>query len=183
MVELPEHYLKPIQATSALPATTGKQDTTNTLVGLASRVFIVHGHDASAKIDVARTLEKLALEAIVLHEQPNEGKTIIEKFERDSSKASYAVVLLTPDDIGYPAGKPKDAKARARQNVVLELGFFAGALGRSKVCVLHKGEIEIPSDYMGVVYMKTDDAGAWRFALAQELKTAGLQVDLNRLVA
>ncbi len=135
-----------------------------------------------AKIELARTLEKLKLDAIVLHEQPNEGKTVIEKFERDASKVSFAVVLLTPDDFGYPKGKPDEAKPRARQNVVLELGFFSGALGRSNVCVLYKGDLEIPSDYLGVVYVPMDDGGAWKFALARELRQANLPVDLNNLV-
>lgn len=148
----------------------------------SNRVFVVHGHDSLTKIDVARILEKLNLEAIVLHEQPNEGKTIIEKFERDASQVGFAVVLLTPDDEGYPKNKPDEKKPRARQNVILELGFFSGALGRANVCVLYKGDVEIPSDYLGVVYIPMDESGAWRFKLAKELKMAGLSVDLNRLV-
>ena len=142
----------------------------------------MHGHDSLSKTEVARTLEKLGLEAIVLHEQPNEGKTIIEKFERDASQVGFAVVLLTPDDIGYPKNKPDSKKARARQNVILELGYFCGVLGRSNVCVLFKGDTEMPSDYLGVVYVRMEDSGAWRFNLAKELKQAGVPVDLNNLV-
>ena len=52
------------------------------------------------KLAVARTLEKLGLDAIILHEQPNLGKTIIEKFS-DHADVSFAVVLLSPDDMGY----------------------------------------------------------------------------------
>lgn len=122
------------------------------------------------------------MEAIILHEQPNEGKTVIEKFERDASQVSFAVVLLTPDDIGYPKNKQKEAKSRARQNVVLELGYFSGILGRSNVCVLYKDEVDIPSDYLGVVYVPFDKEGAWRFNLSKELKQAGLSIDLNKLV-
>ena len=145
-------------------------------------MFVVHGHDNLAKMELARTLERLKLRAVVLHEQPNEGKTVIEKFERDASKAAFAVVLLTPDDVGYPVGKPDDSKRRARQNVILELGYFSGSLGRANVCVLYKGEVDIPSDYIGVAYVQMDDAGSWRFTLAKELRQAGLQVDLNDLV-
>ena len=148
----------------------------------SNRVFIVHGHDSLAKTDVARTLEKLGLEAIVLHEQPSAGKTIIEKFERDASQVGFAIVLITPDDIGYPKNKPDNKKPRARQNVILELGYFSGALGRSNVCVLYKGDVEIPSDYLGVVYINMDDGGAWKFHMSKELKQAGLPVDLNKLL-
>lgn len=143
------------------------------------RVFVVHGHDDGAKEAVARYLTKLELDPVVLHEQPNRGQTVIEKVEAHSDVA-FAVVLFTADDVGYPAGKTGDAKARARQNVVLELGFFMAALGRDRVCVLYKSGVEIPSDYAGVLYHQMDDAGAWRFLLAREIKAAGLDVDLNK---
>lgn len=143
------------------------------------RVFIVHGHDDGAKETVARYMTKLELDPVVLHEQPNRGRTVIEKFEAHSD-VGFAVVLFTPDDVGYPAGKTGNAKARARQNVVLELGFFMAALGRDRVCVLYKSGVEVPSDYAGVLYHEMDDAGAWRFLLAREIKAAGIDVDLNR---
>jgi predicted nucleotide-binding protein len=143
------------------------------------RVFVVHGHDSAAKESVARYLSKLDLEPIVLHEQPNAGRTIIEKFEAHSDVA-FAVVLLTPDDVGYPSGKSSAAMPRARQNVILELGFFTAALGRSRVCALYISGVEIPSDFSGVLYHELDKAGAWRFLLARELKAGGLEVDLNR---
>ena len=90
----------------------------------SNNIFIVHGHDNEMKQTVARTLEKLDLEPIILHEQANEGRTIIEKF-MDYSDVSFAVVLLSPDDLAYPKEQSyEDAKFRARQNVILELGFF-----------------------------------------------------------
>lgn len=178
--EVPEQYLS---SKTPLDKEEDKKQTNDTgSKRKSNKVFIVHGHDSLSKTEVARTLEKLGLEAIVLHEQPNEGKTIIEKFERDASQVGFAVILLTPDDIGYPKNKPDSKRARARQNVILELGFFCGALGRSNVCVLFKGNTEIPSDYLGVVYVSMDDGGAWRFNLAKELKQAGITVDLNNLV-
>ena len=148
--------------------------------GAGKRVFIVHGHDEEAKQSVARCLEKLDLEALILHEHPNEGRTIIEKFE-NYADVRFAVVLLTPDDVGAARNEPDNLRPRARQNVILELGFFLGRLKRHQVCALHKGDVEIPSDFAGVLWVPMDPGGAWRFTLARELKAAGLEVDLNRL--
>lgn len=147
----------------------------------SNKVFVVHGHDSLAKTEVARTLEKLGLEAIILHEQANEGKTVIEKFERDASQVVAAVIIMTGDDIGYPKNKTEEQKPRARQNVILELGYFSGILGRANVCVLYKDDVEIPSDYLGVIYVLMDNEGSWKFKLAKELKQAGLKIDLNKL--
>ncbi len=146
-----------------------------------NKVFIVHGHDNLAKQEVARLIEKLDLEAVILHEQPDQGQTIIEKFENHSSDISFAVVVCTPDDKGFPKSEPEKLKFRARQNVILELGYFLGALGRKNVCVLYKDEIERPSDYVGVLYKKMDDDGAWCLELAKEMRAAGLDIDLNKL--
>lgn len=143
-------------------------------------IFIVHGHDEATKQEVARLIEKLGLRAVILHEQPDRGKTIIEKFELHSA-VGFAVVLLTPDDVGYPKDKPTETKPRPRQNVLLELGYFIGILGRSSVCALMKGGVEIPTDLSGVLYTPMDDAGAWRFKLATEINAAGIDVDLNNL--
>jgi len=146
-------------------------------------VFVVHGHDDATKEKVARFIEKLGIEAIILHEQVNKGLTIIEKFEEYSQKAAFAVVLYTPDDVAYPLGEEKQGRPRARQNVVLEMGYFVGKLGRNKVCVLYKGDVELPSDILGVVYTKIDDADAWKLNVAKELKLAGYDVDLNKLIS
>jgi len=143
------------------------------------RVFVVHGREEGAKETVARFISELGLEPIILHEQPNQGRTIIEKFEAHSA-VDYAIVLFTPDDFGYPAGAPDKGRPRARQNVILELGFFLGALGRGRVCVLYSGDLEIPSDYEGVIYVQLDEKGAWRLAVAREMKDAGVSVDLNQ---
>ncbi len=148
---------------------------------ISDTIFIVHGHDDEAKISVARFIEKLGLDAVILHEQPNAGQTIIEKFERHATASGYAVVILTPDDIGASKDSPDDVKARARQNVILELGYFCGALGRSRVSVLVKEGVEIPSDYLGVVYTSMDSSGGWQIQLVKELKSAGLQFDANKV--
>jgi len=146
------------------------------------RVFVVHGHHEAAKQTVARLLEKLGFEPVILHEQPDRGRTIIEKLEDHSAEAAYAVVLLTADDKGGPKDVPAEKlRPRARQNVILELGLFLGKLGRGHVCPLLQQGVEIPSDYEGVVYVLLDDAGAWKQTLAREMDAAGLNVDLNKL--
>ena len=140
-------------------------------------VFIVHGHDEGAKQAVARFVEKLGLRAVILHEQPNAGRTIIEKFE-GSSDVGFAVVLLTSDDMGYPRDNPEQSAPRARQNVIFELGYFMGKLGRERVAALHEG-VELPSDIHGVVRVEMDNGKDWRRELAKEMKVAGLPIDMN----
>lgn len=141
------------------------------------RIFIVHGHDGEARESVARFLEGLAFEVIILHEQANRGRTVIEKFE-EHADVGFAVVLLTPDDVGS-AATDGATKSRARQNVILELGYFLGRLSRERVVALRKGDVEIPSDILGVVYTPLDEAGAWRLALARELHAADYEIDWN----
>jgi predicted nucleotide-binding protein len=142
------------------------------------KIFVVHGHDEGVRESVARFLDKMGFEPIILHEQGSGGRTIIEKLEHYSD-VDYAVVLLTPDDVGAKASDQKDFTPRARQNVILELGYFIGRLGRQNVCALHKGGLDLPSDFLGVVYVPYDGAGAWKVLLAKELKGAGFPVDLN----
>ena len=143
-----------------------------------NEVFIVHGQDDRTKQTVARFLEKLGLSPTILHEQPNLGRTLIEKFEQHA-QAAFAVILLTPDDVGAMVGEEEKLKLRARQNVILELGYFLGLLGRDRVCPLIGEGVEIPSDYDGVAYVRLDDSGAWRLDLIRELKAAGIDVDAN----
>ena len=124
----------------------------------------------------------MEIEPVILHEQPNKGRTIIEKFE-DYAGVGFAVILLTSDDVGkLNDDGASELKPRARQNVILELGFFLGKLGRQRVCPLVKGNVETPSDYDGVVYTNFDDAGGWQLKLVRELKSAGFNVDANRAV-
>ncbi len=147
--------------------------------GDSHRVFVVHGHDHGLRAEVARFLERLGLEAIILDEQPKAGRTIIENFERYAD-VRYAVVLLTGDDRGGTRDQSyEDQRLRARQNVIFELGYFAAKLGRQHVCALHEAGVEIPSDYQGVLYVSLDPHGGWRLHLAKELRAAGLPVDLN----
>ena len=144
-------------------------------------VFIVHGHDEAAKYAVARFVEKFDIEPIILDEQANKGQIIIDKFEEHAGKAGFAIILLTPDDIGTSKDKPDDFKPRARQNVILELGYFLRGLGRERVCVLYKEGVERPSDIHGILYVLMDDFDGWQKKLGQEMQAAGLPVDLNKL--
>jgi predicted nucleotide-binding protein len=143
---------------------------------MASRkIFVVHGH-GKREHEIARYLEHLKFNPIILHEQANQGRTVIEKFESHSD-VGFAVVLLTPDDLGRAAEAPADQmKYRARQNVILELGYFIGRLGRDRVCALMEGEVELPSDIVGVLWEPLDSSGAWKQRLVHELKAARYDV-------
>ena len=152
---------------------TQENERTNT-----KEVFVIHGRDEGTRAIVARFLEQLKLKPVILDEQSNQGLTIIEKFERHA-KVEFAVALLTSDDTGSLQGDGSNLNPRARQNVIFELGFFIGKLGREGVCALTKGTVEIPSDYAGVVYITLDDGG-WKMDLIRELKNAGFDVDANR---
>ena len=146
------------------------------------KVFIVHGRDHGTRDTVARFIRDMELEPVILQEQPNRGLTIIEKFERYSN-VGFAVILFTPDDVGAVRDSANSQQFRARQNVILELGYLIRHLGRGRVVVLYKGkegDIEIPSDYAGVLYTQMDDGGAWKFELIREMKSAGLNVDANK---
>ncbi|MFC9539049.1 TIR domain-containing protein [Lysinibacillus sp. NPDC056959] len=145
----------------------------------SNKVFIVHGHDNGLKNEVARFVERLGLEAVILHEQANAGNTIIEKIENNSD-VGFAIVLYTPCDEGKSKSS-EQLRSRARQNVVFEHGFFIAKLGRSNVVALHKGEdLELPNDISGVVYIKYED-GAWKYEIAKEMVATGYNVDYMKI--
>jgi predicted nucleotide-binding protein len=142
-------------------------------------IFLVHGHSEAALHETARYLEKLNQDVVVLREQPNQGRTIIEKFE-DYADVGFAVILMTNDDRGGKYNVSYDKQMpRARQNVIFEFGYFVGRLGRNRVCALYSEGVEIPSDYSGVLYIPIDEQGAWRMMLAKEMRAAGFPVDMN----
>ncbi len=163
----------PVDATArriAVPAST------------ARTIIVVHGRNDELKETVARFLGQLDLKPVILHEQPSGSRTIIEKFEAHSD-ACFAVVLLTPDDVGRLAtDAPTELQSRARQNVIFEWGFFVAKLGRRNVCALCAEGVEVPSDLNGVIYVELDRKGAWKMLLARELKAGGVVVDLNRAI-
>lgn len=144
------------------------------------KVFIVHGHDDGIKNEVARFLENLGLEAIILHEQSSSGDTIIEKIEHYTN-VGFGIVLYTPCDKGGVDKDPIDLKFRARQNVVFEHGYLIGKIGRKNVVALIKDTVEKPNDISGVVYVNYDSNGAWKTGIAKELKASGYSIDFNKL--
>lgn len=152
----------------------------NTDVVKNKKVFIVHGHNNELKEATARLVEKIGLEAVILHEQANEGLTIIQKLEKQAD-VGYAIILYTPCDEGRKKGS-RNSKPRARQNVVFEHGLFMGKLGARRVCALRKSEVEMPSDAQGILYIEVKDgSNDWMYQVAKELKNAGYDVDLNKI--
>jgi predicted nucleotide-binding protein len=153
----------------------------------SAKAFVVHGHDSSQRDAVALVLKQLEIEPIILMEKAHEGRTLIEKLERYGD-VGYAVIICTADDVGR-ATTDDDGRAttggrlnpRARQNVVLEYGYFMGLLGRKNVCVLRAKGLEMPSDLHGVGYHTIDSRGVWKTKLAKEMKAAGLPVDMNKM--
>ncbi|HEX6075992.1 MAG TPA: nucleotide-binding protein [Micromonosporaceae bacterium] len=144
-------------------------------------IFVVHGHDHGRAQEVARVLERVTgRDAVILHEQANQGRTLLEKFEAHAASAAFAVVLLTGDDEGRKAGTT-ELQPRGRQNVIFELGFFFGQLGRSRVMVLVDRGVEHPSDIVGLVYEVLDAGGAWKRALARELEAAKISVNHSKM--
>lgn len=168
-----ELYAEKVSSDSASPHRAGSK------VKKDQQVFIVHGRDTSAKLEVVRFLEKLSINAQILHEQPSGSRTVIEKLEHYGAMATFAVVLLTGDDMGS-LKNTGDLRPRARQNVILELGYFLGSLTRQNVCALYEEGVELPSDYEGVVFVPLDTNGAWKMLLARELKAVGFAVDMNK---
>ncbi|MDO8559558.1 MAG: nucleotide-binding protein [bacterium] len=137
------------------------------------KCFVVHGANILILNEVKDLLKNLPLELIILYDQPGLATTVIEKFEGNAD-VEFALILMTSDDVG---GIDKDhLKTRARQNVILELGYFIGRLGRGKLCVLYHDGVEMPSDINGLVYIPLDHAGSWKGKLINELRAVGLIV-------
>jgi len=147
---------------------------------LSKNIFIVHGRDNKPALELARIVEKdLGLNSIILHEKPDRGRTIIEKLEDESLEVGYAFIILTPDDVGNLIEGFNEGKLmyRARQNVVLEFGYFIGLLGRNRVCCLHTGDIELPSDMKGIIYKPFKDSIKECFHdIVKDLTAAGYKI-------
>lgn len=157
-----------------------------TVAPVSRKVFVVYGHDAAARTALEAMLGRWGLEPVVLDHLTSEGDTLIEKLERYSSAVGYAVILATPDDEGHRREHPEEIKARARQNVVLELGMLLARLGRRRVAIVMPsgGEVlmERPSDIEGLVYLAYHDSiEDVRIALAKEISAAGLSIEMSRV--
>ena len=144
------------------------------------KVFIVHGRDTLLRTQVENVLRALGLEPIILQEQANIGKTIIEKIE-ECTDVGFGIVLYTPCDEGRLKSEEGKLKPRARQNVVLEHGYLMAKLGRERVCCLVSDDVEFPSDIQGVGYIPANDFDQWKYKIAKELKAAGFDIDMNKL--
>jgi predicted nucleotide-binding protein len=148
----------------------------------SNRIFIVHGHDHVAKNDLENYIKELGLEPVVLHRMPDEGRTVIEKFE-EYSDVGFAFIILTPDDTAYATregvlpdnGRKKES--RARQNVVFEFGYFVGRLSRKNVCCLYTGGVTLPSDVHGILYKEFHKAIKEVFYdIKKELEASGYKL-------
>ena len=149
-----------------------------------NKVFVVYGHDPTARGDLETLLRRWGLEPIFLDQLPSEGQTIIEKLEKYRAQARFAIVLATPDDEGYRANRPDEKAYRARQNVVLELGMMLAHLGRSHVAILLKDakNMERPSDIQGLIYIPfTDSVKDASVTLAKEMAQQGFRIDVKKL--
>ena len=142
-----------------------------------STVFIIHGHDHGLKSELELLLTNGGVPYVVLHEQPDKGRTIIDKLLEESERSSFAIAILSPDDL------LSSGAYRARQNVILEMGYFIGLLGKERVRLLVKGDVEVPSDLYGILYEKYDSGGGWKSKLAKELIAAGIFVDLQAVIS
>lgn len=145
------------------------------------KVFIVHGHDTNVRNEVELFIRCIGYEPIILCKRADKGNTIIEKIEREAKDVCFAIVIYTSCDLGKDK-TANDLKPRARQNVVFEHGFMCAHLGRERVCALLEDGVEQPGDLQGVIYKHIDAVGAWKYQIADEMKSVGLEVDKNKIV-
>lgn len=140
-------------------------------------VFIIHGHDNELKSEVLLLLKRAGVNSFVLHEQADRGRTVIDKLLEETDHAGYAVALLTPDDLTH------DGNNRARQNVILEIGYFIGRLGKERLRMIVRDQVEIPSDLTGILYEKYETTGAWKIKLLKEMQSVGIYVDIQGAIS
>lgn len=141
---------------------------------MTHRVCVIHGQNDALKNAVSDYLQKLGLEPVVLHKQPSGERNIMEKIEI-LPEVDYAVVLLTDDDFVQTGKSSRGGKALSR-NVLFELGYYIGRLGKSRVCALYKGHNKPPRDYEGISCLTISDNQVWRRLLGMELKEAGFEI-------
>ncbi|WP_440995543.1 TIR domain-containing protein [Arhodomonas sp. SL1] len=166
---------------SNAPSAPGSQKSNNGY----TKVFVVYGHDETAKNHLEAMLRRWGLEPLILDQLPSEGQTLIEKLETYTAEVNFAVVLATPDDEGHRAGHDDEKAFRARQNVVLEMGMLLSVLGRSRVAIVLKQQsnMERPSDIQGLIYIPYKDDLQKEAAptLAKEMSTQGYHIDVAKL--
>jgi len=152
---------------------------------LGRRIFVVSGADDEMKHALTGALTRLSLIPVVLCEEPSQGKKIVENFSRVYTDVVFAVVLLSPDDFAYPKNEAATKrKLRPQQDVVLELGFLLGKLGKANVLVFFResANFEIPTDFEGIKVTAFDDRDSWKLALIRELTNCGYNVNPDRIL-
>ena len=161
------------------------------------KIFVVHGRDETKKIELKNFLKAINIDPIILDEQKRVGKTLLDKFEYYANSSSFAIVLMTGDDFGglsdtFFSQSTEEGRqinendepvreTRARQNVIIEFGYFWGRLGINKICILCEEGVKMPSDVHGVSYFKLDNKGDCKQKIADELDNQGIKIDMNLL--
>jgi len=145
------------------------------------KVLIIHGQDEEKKATVASFLTKLGLEPVIPHEEPSPGMDLMEKIVR-SPNVTFAIILLTADDYGYPKGRPEESKPRPKQDVIFELGFLIGRIGPNLVCALCEEGLDLPPEYKGNVFIPYDPGGLWKLLIARAMKMANVDLDMNKAI-
>jgi predicted nucleotide-binding protein len=174
-----EKFLPPIQKSETTVAQPAKSGST-----IRRRIFVVCGTDDTMKQAVTEALVKLWLVPVVMCEEPSQGRKIVERFA-DYADVGFAVVLLSPDDSMYDKDEsPTKRKLRPRQDVVFELGFLLGKLGKGNVLVFHRecANFEGPTGFEGIKSVAFDDRDSWKIALIRELNNCGYIVDADRIL-
>ena len=137
------------------------------------RIFIVHGRNHIVRDEVRDFLKSKNFEPIILEYEVNRGQFVLEKFLSAASSVSYAIVLMTADDKVVDCDD--NDVGRARQNVVLELGYFISQIGKERILILQDPNIENPSDINGLLYENLDDSDKWKERILKELYGLGYE--------
>jgi predicted nucleotide-binding protein len=145
------------------------------------KVLIIHGQDEEKKATLASFLTKLGLEPVIPHEEPSSGTNLMEKIGK-SPNVTFAIILLTADDYGYPKGRPEESKPRPKQDVIFELGFLIGQIGQNLVCALCEEGLDLPPEYKGNVFIPYDPGGLWKLLIARAMKMANVDLDMNKAI-
>jgi predicted nucleotide-binding protein len=181
----PEVAKATFQSEFDLAASNGKVLPTTT-AATPQAIFVVHGHDSSSREQLELVLHKLGLQPFVLQNTDGGGLTIIESLEKMIGKnaaSAFGIVLMTPDDVGYSKSQgDTEAKPRARQNVILEMGMLLASLTRDRVAILQKGFVEHPSDVNGIIYIPFNEHVKEAVPkLASRLQSAGITITANQI--
>ena len=147
-----------------------------------TKIFVVHGHDQTSLEQLELVLRRLGLDPYILQNNDGQSKILIEALEKQIyEEAAFGIVLMTPDDYGYSKNQTNEERTpRARQNVILEMGMIMASLGRDKTVILKKGNLELPSNVNGVIYLEFNEhVKEVAVKLANRMKGAGIDIQEN----